>query len=138
MLRLRYSSRRWARSVMTSSTGNPSVITANSRRNCEKTYRSSRRTILSVGRPASVRQRVDEVVDPELIGFVRGNRVKPLIREFDQFSDVGVVVDDRDQAFLRIVVLKEAHVFGRATPHLARDLVQIDVEEAVEDRVVVV
>src|SRR5665213_3062341 len=83
------------------------------------------------GRQGSVRQRVDQVVDAELVCFVRFvDWAKPLRGEFPIVRDVGVEVDHHHQTLLGIIVLEDSAEQRRpAIVELPHDVERRNVDE---------
>src|SRR5207248_10125367 len=84
----------------------------------------------------SMRHAVDEVIDAELVRFVRLiDRAKAGARPLPELRHVGVVVDDDLQALVRVVVLEHAPEDRLAgvvgLRHVGR---VVDLEERVENR----
>src|SRR5690606_5230533 len=85
----------------------------------------------------SVRQRVDHVVDCQLVRVVRHvHRVEAARLVLHELAYVVVVVHDRELAFRRIVVLEQPPVLrpGSTIALVDRERVQLDVEERPENR----
>src|SRR6185503_7953165 len=94
-----------------------------------------RRTRVSGG-PALMRHPVDDVVDAELVRFVRLiDRPQPDARPLPELRDVGVVVHDHLQPLARLVVLEDSEADGGAGIVGLRDAVERgDLEERVKNR----
>src|SRR6478672_816219 len=80
---------------------------------------------------------VHQVVHAKLVGFIgRIDGIEPFVRPFPVLGDVVVVVDDRHQALIAIVVLVQPPELGRHPPVRMREVQVRDAIERIEDLVV--